>query len=163
MHDTNRYTPSGRSQILATACTCGWTSGRGMVTFLQWSVNTAQSYLLVSNYGRGYPIPSHGVVDSPTHVLQKKVRVCSCIAWYPVRRTAQSVLQFTPWQTCSFQRNLNFSGKHSAKTIRSHFHNCPVLPGTHLYSCVNCGNVGVIKLVKGSKRPQWNLKPGSLD
>ena len=29
-------------------------------------------------------------------------------------RSAQSVLHFTPWQTCSFQLHLNFSGKRSA-------------------------------------------------
>ena len=28
-------------------------------------------------------------------------------------RTAQSVLHFTPWQTCSFRHSLYFSGKHS--------------------------------------------------
>ena len=42
----------------------------------------------------------------------KKVR--SYIARYPVLGTAQSALHFTPWSTCSFQRHLDFSGKHSA-------------------------------------------------
>ena len=46
----------------------------------------------------------------------KKVKVSSYIARYPVRRTAQSALHFTPWQTCSFQGHLNFSGKYSAVT-----------------------------------------------
>ena len=32
----------------------------------------------------------------------------------PVLGTAQSALHFTSWQTCSFQRHLDFSGKHSA-------------------------------------------------
>ena len=41
------------------------------------------------------------------------VKVHSYIAQYPVRRTAQSALHFTPWQTYSFQGHLNFSGKHS--------------------------------------------------
>ena len=40
--------------------------------------------------------------------------VCSYIARYPVHRTAQSALHFTPWQTCSFQGHLNFFGKYSA-------------------------------------------------
>ena len=43
-----------------------------------------------------------------------KVKVRSYIARYPVCMTAQSALHFTPWQTCSFQGHLNFSGKHSA-------------------------------------------------
>ena len=29
-------------------------------------------------------------------------------------RTAQRALHFTAWQTCSFQRHLDFYGKHSA-------------------------------------------------
>ena len=32
---------------------------------------------------------------------------------YPVRWTAQSALHFTPWQTCLFRHQLDFSGKHS--------------------------------------------------
>ena len=42
-------------------------------------------------------------------------KVNSYIVQYPVLWTAQSTLHFTHWQTCSFQRYLNFSGKHSAK------------------------------------------------
>ena len=44
----------------------------------------------------------------------KKVKACFYIALYPVRWTAQSVLHFTPWQTCSFRLQLDFSGKHSS-------------------------------------------------
>ena len=72
-------------------------------------------------------------------MLKKKVKVRSYIARYPVRRTAQSALHFTSWQTCSFQSHLNFSGKHSA-TLQLHedysftFPPLSVLPGTHLYS-----------------------------
>ena len=58
-----------------------------------------------------------------------KVKVRSYIARYPVHRTAQSALHFTPWQTCSFQGHLNFFGKISA-TLQL----LSVLPGTHLYS-----------------------------
>ena len=46
-------------------------------------------------------------------------------AQYPIRRTTQSASHFTPWQTCSFWHELDFSGKHSshaAITILSHFH-----------------------------------------
>ena len=38
----------------------------------------------------------------------------SYIAWHPVLGTAQGGLHFIPWQTCSFQCQLDFSGKHSA-------------------------------------------------
>ena len=59
-------------------------------------------------------------------------RICFYIAQYPVRRTAQSVLHFTPWQTCSFRHQLDLSGKHSSHAaitcedyIHSHFHHRP--------------------------------------
>ena len=97
----------------------------------------------------------------------KKVKVCSYIARYPVHRTAQSALHFTPWQTCSFQGHLKFFGKYSAtlQLLREGYSftypPLSVLPGTHLYS--ELWQRGVIKLAKGSKRPQWDLKPGSLD
>ena len=38
---------------------------------------------------------------------------------YPTTRTTQSS---TPWQTCSIEHHLGFSGKHSAHTIL-HLHN----------------------------------------
>ena len=62
------------------------------------------------------------------------------IAQYPVHRTAQSALHFTPWQTCSFQGHLNFFGKYSAtlQLLREGYSftypPLSVLPGTHLYS-----------------------------
>ena len=60
------------------------------------------------------------------HII--KVKVYSYIARYPVLGTVQSTLHFTPWQTCSFQRHLDFSGKpccnYCMKTIRSHIHLC---------------------------------------
>ena len=52
------------------------------------------------------------IKDSLRTVKGKKVR--SYISWYPVLVTAQSALHFTPWQTCSFQRHLDFSWKQSA-------------------------------------------------
>ena len=33
------------------------------------------------------------------------------LSWYPVLAIVQSVLQFNPWQKCSFKIHLNFSGK----------------------------------------------------
>ena len=34
---------------------------------------------------------------------------------YPVRWSIQSVLNFTPWQTCSLRHQVGFFGKHSAR------------------------------------------------
>ena len=48
-----------------------------------------------------------------------KVKVRSYIARYPVHRTAQSALHFTPWQTCSFQGHLNFFGKYTGLTPKT--------------------------------------------
>ena len=45
---------------------------------------------------------------------KKKAKVCFYIALYLVTWTAQSTLHFTPWQTCSFRHQLDFSGKHSS-------------------------------------------------
>ena len=96
----------------------------------------------------------------------KKVR--SYIALYPVHRTAQSALHFTHWQTCSFQGHFNFFGKYSAtlQLLREgySFTYPPVFIAR--YSFIQLSELwqcGVIKLAKGSKRPQWDLKPGSLD
>ena len=38
----------------------------------------------------------------------------SYVAQYPTLRIGQSALHFTPWQTCSIEHHLGFSGKHSA-------------------------------------------------
>ena len=38
-----------------------------------------------------------------------KVKVCFYIAQYPVCWSAQNALHFTPWQTCSFGHQLDFS------------------------------------------------------
>ena len=50
-------------------------------------------------------------------IIKVKVKVCSFIARYPVHRTAQSALHFTPWQTCSFQGHLNFFGNYTIYNI----------------------------------------------
>ena len=62
----------------------------------------------------------------------KKLR--SYIARYPVRRTTRSALHFTPWQTCSFQGHLNFSGKQLREDYSFTFPPLSVFPDTHLYS-----------------------------
>ena len=40
---------------------------------------------------------------------------CFYIAQYPVCCTTQSTLHFTPWQTCSFQHQPDFSGNRSSR------------------------------------------------
>ena len=42
------------------------------------------------------------------------IKVCFYIAHYPVCWTSQIASHLTPWQTCSFWHQLDFSGKHSA-------------------------------------------------
>ena len=44
--------------------------------------------------------------------------------YYVICWTAQSALHFTPWQTCSFRHQLDFSGKHSihAAITREYFY-----------------------------------------
>ena len=93
-----------------------------------------------------------------------KVKVCSYIARYPVHRTAQSALHFTPWQTCSFLLWEVFS--HAAIAARRLFVHISTTVCIARYSFIQLSELwqrGVIKLAKGSNRPQWDLKPGSLD
>ena len=90
--------------------------------------------------------------------IKEKIKVSSYTARYPVLRTAQSALHFTPWQTYLFQGHFNFSGKHQAmlKLLRK--------DNSLTYQPLwQPWQRGVIKLAKGSKRPQWNLKPGSFE
>ena len=69
------------------------------------------------------------------------------MAQYPILGTAQSVLHFTPWQTCSIKLHLGFSGTHLA-TIQllregysyTNIHPC-LQPCIHSYRCVNWSNV----------------------
>ena len=68
---------------------------------------------------------------------------------------------------CSFQGHLNFSGKHSAM-LQLHEDYSFTFPSLSvaMYSFIQLSELwqrGVIKLAKGSKQPQWDLKPGSLD
>ena len=65
--------------------------------------------------------------------------------WQTLHFTPWQTLHFTPWQTCSFQCHFDFSGKHSTTLQLLHkdysFKYPPLLvPGNHLFSCINCGN-----------------------
>ena len=91
---------------------------------------------------------------------QVLLKVLSYIARYPVHRTAQNALHFTPWQTCSFQGHLNFFGKYSA-TLKLLFVHISTTVCIARYSFIQLSELwqrGVIKLAKGSKRPQWDLR-----
>ena len=97
----------------------------------------------------------------------KVKKVSSYIARYPVLRTAQSDLHFTPWQTCSFLFQLLWeSFSHVVITARRLLIHMSATVCIARYSFIQLSEMwqcGVIKLAKGSKRPQWDLKPGSLD
>ena len=58
--------------------------------------------------------PATGGATCQSTLWKIEVKVWSYIAQYPVHWTAQNTLHFTPWQTCSFRHQLNFSGKHLA-------------------------------------------------
>ena len=47
-------------------------------------------------------------------LYQSIAKVNSSIGWDPFVRTAQSAVHFNPWQTCSVQHLLDFSGMHCA-------------------------------------------------
>ena len=51
------------------------------------------------------------IVSAHNILVLKKVKVCFIylVAQYPVSWTAQSTLYFTPWQTCSFRHQHDFS------------------------------------------------------
>ena len=53
------------------------------------------------------------IVQFSVHSLHRVAKNKTYIVPYPVHWTAQSILHFIPWQTCSFQHQLEFSGKHS--------------------------------------------------
>ena len=55
---------------------------------------------------------SVGSCMHPDAGLKKGMFLYSAVS-SPLDRSSQSTLHFTPWQTCSFQHQLGFSGKHS--------------------------------------------------
>ena len=85
------------------------------------------------------------------------------IAQCPVRWTAQSTLHFTPWQTCSFQHQLDFSGKYSAtlQVLTSHFP-ITVCHQILVHSRVNTDDVERKKLAKLRNVRDGHLTAGPL-
>ena len=94
--------------------------------------------------------------------------VRSYIARYPVRRTAQSALHFTPLADLFIPRPFQLIWEalsHAAVTARRLFVHISTTVCIARYSFIQLSELwqcGVIKIAIGSKRPQWDLKPGSL-
>ena len=86
---------------------------------------------------------------------------------YSAVSTAQSALHFTPRQTCSFQRQLDISGKHLA-TLQSlcedySFTYPPLsIAGYTLIQLGELKQSGTNEIAQASKRPKNYLKPGFL-
>ena len=51
-----------------------------------------------------------GLLNETIFILQNKLILNT--AWYPVISLSGRILQFTPWWTCWFQNQLNFSAKY---------------------------------------------------
>ena len=135
---------------------------------LQWNPfletergRTSKTFVETVSYRRPNRFVSKDVFLCKTSVNllfdTKKVR--SYIARYPVFGTAQSALHFIPWQTCSFQRHLNFSGKHSAtlQLLRDNFSFRYLPLSVARYSCIQLGELWqrglkLPKLRNGNKR-----------
>ena len=107
-------------------------------------------------------------MHNTTLLKVKFKKVCFDIAQYSVRWPSQSVLHFTPWQTCSFQHHLDFSGKHSSHaaimcedySLTCANINSQVLIYTAEWTGATMEIMKMSKLWNGSK---GNSNPGSLD
>ena len=101
--------------------------------------------------------------------MDVKCKGCFYIGQYPVRWTAQITLHFTPWQSCSFRHQLDFSGKHSnhaaitrndySLTFPSPSHS-QILIHTAEWIWGIMERTKMHKLRNGNK---WDSNPGSLD
>ena len=96
------------------------------------------------------------------------IKVHPYIARYPVLGTAQSALHFNPWQTCLFQHQLDFSGKHSAMLqllCEDYAFRYPPLSvaRSSFIQLSELRQRGVNKIAQASKRQQENLNLGSRD
>ena len=102
-----------------------------------------------------------------SYSLSSNIKVRSYIARYPVLGTVQSALHFTPWQTCSFERQLDFSGKHSAtrQLLREDdsFTYPPLSTARHsILQLSELEQRGVNEIAQFSKRQQDDSDPDSL-
>ena len=116
---------------------------------------------------------SHNYVCSiiaRTRIIISKVKgkVCFHVPKYPVRWTAQSTLHFTPWQTCSFRHQVDFSGKHSAMLQLLHEDYSLTFPPLSItrYSSIQLselGHCGENENAQASKQQRRDSNAGSLD
>ena len=98
--------------------------------------------------------------------MKVKVKVCPYIARYPVHRLKALYTSppGRPVHSKAISTSLVFS--HAAIAARRLFVHISTTVCIARYSFIQLSELwqrGVIKLAKGSKRPQWDLKPGSLD
>ena len=97
-------------------------------------------------------------------IKKLKVKVCTYTSRCPVYRTT---LHFIPRQTCLFQHQLYFSGKHSAMLHLLYKDNSFKFPPlyTAKYSFIQSElrQCGVNEIAEASKFQQEDLKVGSLD
>ena len=90
-----------------------------------------------------------------------RLKVSSYIARYPVCRTPLSALHFIPrpsqllWEA--------FSHAAIARILFVHISNTVCIARYSFIQLSELWQRRVIKLAKGSKRPHWDLKSGSLD
>ena len=101
-----------------------------------------------------------------TWTLYKKVKVCFYVVQYPVRWTAQSTVHFTPWQTCSFRHQLDFSRKHSIHAVITRegiFIFLPPSISRYSFIHLSWGNMERIKMPELRNGSKGDSNPGSLD
>ena len=130
------------------------------VCFNTYSVSRCNSY-------------SHNYVCSiiaRTRITISKVKgkVCFHVPKYPVRWTAQGTLHFTPWQTCSFRHQVDFSGKHSAilQLLHEYYSLTFPLPSIATYSSIQLselGHRGENENDQASKQQRRDSNAGSLE
>ena len=123
-------------------------------SYVLWVVQTSHVLWVVQTSHVLWVVQTSHVlwVVQTSHVLCV-VKVRSYIEWYPVRMTGQSALHFNPWQTCSFQGHIYFSGKHSAtlQLREDYSFTFPPLSVLRYIQLSELWQHGVIKLAKGSK------------
>ena len=103
------------------------------------------------------------------HIPHSCKRVCFYIAQYPVHWIT---LHFTPWQTCSFRHQLDFSGKHSSHacsnyTRRLFTHISSAVYSQVQYSFIQLSELGHRGENENAQILKWwhsgDSNPGSLD
>ena len=96
-----------------------------------------------------------------TNTSRIKVKVCFYTAQYLVRWTALSALYFTPWQTCSFRHQLDFSGKHSVtQKLRATTKSLTFSPLSIVMHSFKQLRTGALRRMKMPKIQNGGFEPG---